>query len=124
MLSHVRKYEGSECSLFQSNPLCKFCPGENCPGVVIQVEKEDWKEVACKCGRRMCYRCMEPWHEPIECKMLEEWRKTINDQNHSNRWISSNTKVINSTLYWPVLIIFFEFKGMFYNFDKIEMPKV
>ena len=76
----------------------KWCPGKGCPMVCALKSGEDC-DVACLCGTRFCYGCLEAPHPPIGCELLGRWiekTKTTSSEDieaeANAAWITANAK--------------------------------
>ena len=71
---------------------CKWCPGTDC-GKIVENSYADAVEVHCNaCSKQFCFKCSDEPHMPIECEMLEDWKKELASDNAADKWIIRNTK--------------------------------
>ncbi|CAL8102317.1 unnamed protein product [Orchesella dallaii] len=77
------------------NNYLKYCPGERCKVIwkrILDGDTWNFQEVACDCGESYCFSCNHVWHFPLNCKLLELWRKKLSDESENSSWIMANTK--------------------------------
>lgn len=77
-------------SFVQHNPLLRWCPATNCC-FAIKVARVEPKGCLCRCGYEFCFGCTEFWHAPIDCQLLDKWKKTLRGDLSTNRWLLLNT---------------------------------
>jgi len=46
---------------------------------------------------RCSFVCGEPWHDPVQCKVLKLWIKKCDDDSETSNWIAANTKASQLT---------------------------
>lgn len=73
----------------ETNCLLKWCHGADCDNAV-KVTLTSTRHVSCTCGSSFCFSCNKDSHEPISCRLLNQWIK--NDDQESFKWILTNTK--------------------------------
>jgi ariadne-1 len=83
------------------SPTTVFCLGKGCE-LAFKVEdkfltksnKLPSQDAVCSCGTLVCLRCEGAGHEPLDCKMFEEWdsnlQKVLDTLNNS--WKKKNSK--------------------------------
>lgn len=71
--------------------LFRWCPAANCVNA-IKVTTVEPKAVLCKCGYEFCFGCGEFWHEPVVCSLLDKWKRSLQDDLLTARWLQQNAK--------------------------------
>lgn len=75
----------------QDNTNVRWCPGKGCDKAVrVHLLKD--KEVKCKCGTKFCFSCGREYHEPADCKMVNDWIVKSERDGSNDAWIASYTK--------------------------------
>ena len=76
-----------------SNPGIVWCPRTDCDLVLKKDPYEFYKDyrVQCSKGHKSCFKCQQPWHDPLDCEMFKKWMKRSSSHITSN-WITANTK--------------------------------
>lgn len=73
----------------------KWCPSAHCQNAVILEAggiASLQESVRCSCGFYFCFHCHGMSHDPISCKMLQDWILIQRDDLEAQRWILENTK--------------------------------
>ncbi|PSR97740.1 hypothetical protein BD289DRAFT_361919 [Coniella lustricola] len=81
----------------QDNDTLKWCPAPDCENAVsCAVKKKELDRivptVACSCGYRFCFGCINTDHQPAPCELVKRWLKKCADDSETANWISANTK--------------------------------
>lgn len=75
----------------QDNANVRWCPGKGCDKAVrVQLLKD--KEIVCSCGTKFCFSCGREYHEPADCKMVNDWLLKSERDGSNDLWIASYTK--------------------------------
>lgn len=67
----------------------RYCTAARCDKVIIG---NGVRNVRCKCGNFMCFKCGEEAHDPCSCSQLSEWTDKCNSESETANWILANTK--------------------------------
>ena len=84
-------------SYVNGNPRARWCPGKNC-GHIIKASSltsayNYAQLITCThCQTSFCFQCAQPWHDPIKCILLLEWRKKLLEESENILWLKANTK--------------------------------
>jgi len=70
----------------------KYCPNPLGCDYVIKAEETMCQIIVCRCGHAFCFKCVQPWHEPVKCDLLRLWKKKCDDDSETSNWIAANTK--------------------------------
>ncbi|GER28897.1 RING/U-box superfamily protein [Striga asiatica] len=82
-------------SFVESNPQrMKWCPGPNCDNVVefISPDNRASYEAVCDCGYKLCFKCGDESHSPIDCQAVARWAEKNNSEAENTNWILAYTK--------------------------------
>lgn len=78
--------------MVQQNKAYVNCIRPDCPNV-LTIESLGLCHVAtCSCGFRMCWKCQQEAHAPLECDLVKKWFDITKEEFLENKWISENTK--------------------------------
>lgn len=75
-----------------TNPNFMHCPNENCNNILTIHSVGLCNVSTCACGQRVCWKCREEAHAPLECSLLAKWRKIIDEDAMMAKWMTENTK--------------------------------
>ena len=78
-------------SYIDSNPEIVWCPGTDCNFALKLIPLSNDYKVQCSNGHKSCFKCQQPWHDPLDCEMFKNWMKRSSSDANLN-WISANTK--------------------------------
>ena len=53
-----------------------WCPGKDC-GLVCYSKDGKPVNIYCHCGTNFCFGCKKSAHDPISCKMRDDWMKKV-----------------------------------------------
>ncbi|KAI1344410.1 RING-5 [Xylariaceae sp. FL0016] len=81
----------------EDKDVLKWCPAPDCENAVeCAIKKKDLDKVvptvACNCGYRFCFGCIQTDHQPAPCELVKRWLKKCADDSETANWISANTK--------------------------------
>lgn len=84
-------------SYIDRNPRAHWCPGQNCGHIInassLTSAYNYAQLITCThCQTSFCFQCAQPWHDPIKCILLLQWRKKLLDEGQTMLWIKANTK--------------------------------
>ena len=79
-------------SYIDSKPEISWCPGTDCNLALKLVILNDDYKVECSNGHKSCFKCQQPWHDPLDCKMLKKWSKRSKNHDPTTNWITAFTK--------------------------------
>ncbi|KAK8887021.1 hypothetical protein M9Y10_038056 [Tritrichomonas musculus] len=68
------------------------CLSPGCPNILTKDSVGLCDVATCTCGCRMCWKCKQPAHAPLDCNMIEKWQKIAKEENAELNWIKKNTK--------------------------------
>jgi len=75
-----------------------FCSTPDCEVVVKMAGPDRFGtdkfgvEINCECGESLCSSCGTTWHDPVQCALLQKWKKKCDDDSETYNWIHANTK--------------------------------
>lgn len=82
----------------KQNRAMMYCTTADCD-VIIKMKGPDRSgidkfalEINCNCGEILCSSCSNPWHDPVQCSLLNRWKKKCDDDSETFNWIHANTK--------------------------------
>ena len=75
-----------------SNPEVVLCPEPDCNVVIKSITPNMDYNVKCSNGHKSCFKCQQPWHDPLDCVNLKKWLETRRQVGPTANWILENTK--------------------------------
>ena len=87
-------------NFINKNDDIKKCPNEKCH-LFIKSNNHYAREITCSCGTSFCYKCLNFYHFPCTCDIVQKWCELMKkynyeyispDENLSDKWIEANTK--------------------------------
>ena len=79
-------------NFINKNDDIKKCPNENC-NLFIKSNKHYEREIICLCGTSFCYKCLNFYHFPCTCDIVQKWCELIKKYNSLNLEIPSNEEL-------------------------------
>ncbi|CAA0829267.1 Probable E3 ubiquitin-protein ligase ARI7 [Striga hermonthica] len=71
----------------------KWCPGPGCDYVVEFVGSGRGSyEAVCDCGYKLCFKCGDESHSPIDCEAVTKWAEKNCCEAENTHWILAYTK--------------------------------
>ena len=87
--------------MVEHSPNLVYCNGKSCD-LTFKVEDKfltsdlqlPQQDSVCKCGTIVCLKCKGSGHEPLNCKMYNEWDDNLSEvlDTLNNNWKKKNTK--------------------------------
>eukprot|EP00002_Diphylleia_rotans_P027499 TRINITY_DN5514_c0_g1_i2.p1 TRINITY_DN5514_c0_g1~~TRINITY_DN5514_c0_g1_i2.p1 ORF type:complete len:455 (-),score=69.08 TRINITY_DN5514_c0_g1_i2:562-1926(-) len=79
-------------SLVDDNPTIRWCIRPGCDKIIRKAETSFFSMARCDCGQRMCFKCGEDGHTPIDCAVMKAWMVKCKDDSETHSWLLVNTK--------------------------------
>jgi len=82
-------------SYVDDQPSLKCCPAPDCGNAVQAIkpaERGGVRGVACSCGHRFCFTCLDDDHSPASCADMQQWTTKCRDDSETYNWLMANTK--------------------------------
>ncbi|CDU16427.1 uncharacterized protein PY17X_0404600 [Plasmodium yoelii] len=91
----------------------KYCPNKECEYIIesmlliknaanaanaanatnhANLDKYKNLNIICKCGYNFCFICLESFHKPVRCSLIQKWNQLQTKGDQNIQWINANTK--------------------------------
>jgi ariadne-1 len=83
-------------SYIENHHSIKYCPSTPSCGLAIRLtsdESTSSAQIKCQCGHKFCFGCLQAWHQPATCQMMEKWKKKVDSDNANLEWVEENSKL-------------------------------
>ena len=75
------------------------CTNPNCQRVITINSVGKCHVATCKCGKRICWRCLRDAHAPLSCQQLKRWNKIFDEMQKlsrdQTRWEAREHKLVD-----------------------------
>lgn len=78
--------------MVQFNRSYVVCIRPDCPNILTPLSLGLCHVATCKCGFRMCWKCKQAAHAPLDCNLVKKWYDITKEDYLENKWIAENTK--------------------------------
>lgn len=63
-----------------------------CPNLLTDASVGYCDTATCTCGFRMCWKCKQKAHAPLQCDLIDRWNNLAKEENIDLKWIKEHTK--------------------------------